>query len=258
MTPSDRGKLLWKLADLLEENLDEFAQLESIDNGKPRAVAAAADVPLAIDLFRYMAGWATKIEGNTIPISVPYAPGAHFHSFTLREPVGVVGQIIPWNFPLLMAAWKLGPALAVGCTVVLKVAEETPMTGLRLVDDFGTGDIGGHQVRRKLHAFELEVENLREGANEQRFRQPRCAGDEAVVAGEQHDEQFFHHGFLADDDAPDFLLQLLTPGPEFRQGFFFKGFRRRFQWFHFGGFDIRFQESMIPCWLSAPKRGIVR
>lgn len=132
LTASQRGKLLWKLADLLEQNLDEFAELESLDNGKPRAVAAAADVPLAVDLFRYMAGWATKIEGNTLPISVPYMPGAEFHSYTLREPVGVVGQIIPWNFPLLMAAWKLGPALATGCTVILKLAEETPLSGLRL------------------------------------------------------------------------------------------------------------------------------
>lgn len=132
LTPSERGKLLWRLADLLEENLDEVAEIESLDNGKPRAVAAAADVPLAVDLFRYMAGWATKIEGNTIPISVPYMPDAEFHSYTLREPVGVVGQIIPWNFPLLMAAWKLGPALATGCTVVLKVAEETPLSALRL------------------------------------------------------------------------------------------------------------------------------
>lgn len=132
LTASERGRLLWKLADLMEEHLDEFAEIESLDNGKPRAVAAIADVPLAIDLFRYMAGWATKIEGNTISISVPYAPGAEFHSYTLREPVGVVGQIIPWNFPLLMAAWKLGPALATGCTVVLKVAEETPLSALLL------------------------------------------------------------------------------------------------------------------------------
>ncbi|MEX1041514.1 MAG: aldehyde dehydrogenase family protein [Pirellulaceae bacterium] len=132
LTSSERGKLLWKLADLMEQHLEELAEIESLDNGKPRAVAAAADVPLAIDLFRYMAGWATKIEGTTIPISVPYLPGAEFHSYTLREPVGVVGQIIPWNFPLLMAAWKLGPALAAGCTVVLKVAEETPLSALRL------------------------------------------------------------------------------------------------------------------------------
>lgn len=132
MTASQRGSLLWRLADLLEANTQEFSEIESLDNGKPRAVAAAADVPLAVDLFRYMAGWATKIEGSTIPISVPYLDGAEFHSYTLREPVGVVGQIIPWNFPLLMAAWKLGPALAAGCTIVLKVAEETPLSALRL------------------------------------------------------------------------------------------------------------------------------
>jgi phenylacetaldehyde dehydrogenase len=132
MTPSERGRLIWKLADLLEQNTEEFATLESLDNGKPLTVARVADVPLAVDLFRYMAGWATKIEGNTIPISVPYAPGAKFLAYTTRDPIGVVGQIIPWNFPLLMAAWKLGPALAVGCTVVLKPAEQTPLSALRL------------------------------------------------------------------------------------------------------------------------------
>jgi phenylacetaldehyde dehydrogenase len=132
MTPSERGKIIWKLADLLERNLEEFARLESLDNGKPLAVARVADVPLAVDLLRYMAGWATKINGHTIPISVPYAPGARFFAYTQREPIGVVGQIIPWNFPLLMAAWKLGPALATGCTVVLKPAEQTPLSALRL------------------------------------------------------------------------------------------------------------------------------
>jgi phenylacetaldehyde dehydrogenase len=132
MTASERTKLIWKLADLLEKNLEEFAQLESLDNGKPLAVARAADVPLAVELFRYMAGWATKIEGNTIPLSVPYTPGAKYLAYTLREPVGVVGQIIPWNFPLLMAAWKLGPALTTGCAIVLKPAEQTPLTALRL------------------------------------------------------------------------------------------------------------------------------
>ena len=91
-------------------------------------------MPLAADLFHYMAGWATKIEGNSINISVPYAPGANFHAYTLREPVGVVGQIIPWNFPLLMAAWKLGPALATGNCVVLKPAEQTPLSALRLAE----------------------------------------------------------------------------------------------------------------------------
>jgi phenylacetaldehyde dehydrogenase len=132
MTPSERGKLIWRVGDLILEHTEELAELESIDNGKPRAVARAADVPLAADLFHYMAGWATKIEGQTIPISVPYAAGARFHAFTLREPVGVVGQIIPWNFPLLMAAWKLGPALTTGNCVVLKPAEQTPLSALRL------------------------------------------------------------------------------------------------------------------------------
>jgi phenylacetaldehyde dehydrogenase len=127
MTPSARSRLLWKLADLLEEHLEEFAQLESLDNGKPVSVARVADVPLSIDHFRYMAGWATKIEGSTIPISVK----GHV-AWTVREPVGVVGQIVPWNFPLLMTVWKLGPALAAGCTVVLKPAEQTPLSALRL------------------------------------------------------------------------------------------------------------------------------
>jgi len=132
LTASERGRLIWKLADLVEAHLEEFAYLESLDNGKPLTIARAADVPLAVDLFRYMAGWATKIEGHTIPISVPYTPGAKYLTYTLREPVGVVGQIIPWNFPLLMAAWKLGPALATGCTVVLKPAEQTPLSALLL------------------------------------------------------------------------------------------------------------------------------
>ncbi len=134
MTPSERGRIIWKIGDLLLERAEEFAQLESLDNGKPYVIAKAADVPLAADLFHYMAGWATKIEGNTINISVPYMPGANFHSYTLREPIGVVGQIIPWNFPLLMAAWKLGPALATGNTVVLKPAEQTPLTALLLAE----------------------------------------------------------------------------------------------------------------------------
>ena len=128
MTASERGRLIWKLGDLIEQHLEEFAQIESLDNGKPLSVARVADVPLAVDLFRYMAGWATKIEGNTIPFSTK------FHAYTRREPVGVVGQIIPWNFPLLMAAWKLGPALATGCTVVLKPAEQTPLSALLLAE----------------------------------------------------------------------------------------------------------------------------
>jgi phenylacetaldehyde dehydrogenase len=132
MSASQRGRLIWKLGDLIDEHVEELAYLESLDNGKPLTVARAADVPLAAELFRYMAGWATKLEGNTIPLSVPYTPKARYLAYTLREPVGVVGQIIPWNFPLLMAAWKLGPVLATGCTVVLKPAEQTPLSALKL------------------------------------------------------------------------------------------------------------------------------
>jgi len=129
MTPSERGRALWKLADLIEARTEEFAQLETLDNGKPLTVARVADIPLVVDHFRYYAGWATKVEGETIPVSMP---GQRFLNYTLREPVGVVGQIIPWNFPLLMAAWKLGVALACGNTVVLKPAEQTPLSALRL------------------------------------------------------------------------------------------------------------------------------
>jgi len=131
MNASDRGRLIWRISELIEENADELAMLESLDNGKPYHIAKAADVALSADLFRYMAGWTTKIEGNTVPISALPAPGEYL-AYTLREPVGVVGQIIPWNFPLLMAAWKLGPVLACGCTVVLKPAEQTPLSALRL------------------------------------------------------------------------------------------------------------------------------
>src|ERR1700678_3310433 len=141
ITPSDRGRIIWRIGDLILEHAEELAQLESLDNGKPYAVALGADVPLAADLFHYMAGWATKIEGNSLNISVPYMPGANFHSYTLREPVGVVGQIIPWNFPLLMAAWKLGPALTTGNTVVLKPAEQTPLSALLLAQLIAEGGI---------------------------------------------------------------------------------------------------------------------
>src|SRR5580698_398861 len=136
MTASQRGRIIWNIGNLVEENLEEFAELESLDNGKPFSVARVADVPLTVDMFRYMAGWATKIHGSTLPLSAGY----DFHSYTLHEPIGVVAQIIPWNFPLLMAAWKLAPALACGCTVVLKLAEQTPLSGLRLaqlIDEAG-------------------------------------------------------------------------------------------------------------------------
>ncbi len=136
MTTSERGRLIWKFADLIEQHTEEFAQLETLDNGKPLTIARAADVPLTVDHFRYYAGLSTKIHGETLDLSVPYAPGAEFLDYTRREPMGVVGQIIPWNFPLLMAAWKLGVALATGNCVVLKPAEQTPLSALLLADLF--------------------------------------------------------------------------------------------------------------------------
>ena len=126
MAAAERGKLLNKLADLIEQNAEELARLESLDNGKPFSVAKAADLPLTVACYRYYAGWADKVQGKTIPIAGDY------FCYTRHEPVGVVGQIIPWNFPLLMQAWKLAPALATGNTVVLKVAEQTPLTALRV------------------------------------------------------------------------------------------------------------------------------
>jgi phenylacetaldehyde dehydrogenase len=132
MLPAQREALLWRLADLIEQHADELAELESIDNGKTKKMASIVDVPGARNHFRYMAGWATKIEGSTIEISVGAPEGARVNAYTRREPVGVVAQIIPWNFPLVMAAWKLGPALAAGCTCILKPAEQTPLTALRL------------------------------------------------------------------------------------------------------------------------------
>src|SRR5690348_3000231 len=126
LTASQRGNLMYKLADLIEKNADELAQLEALDNGKPYHVARAADLPLTIACYRYYDGWADKLQGKTIPVQ-----GRYF-TYTKHEPVGVVGQIIPWNFPLLMQAWKLGPALATGCTVVMKPAEQTPLTALRV------------------------------------------------------------------------------------------------------------------------------
>nr|WP_286213636.1 aldehyde dehydrogenase family protein [Mycolicibacterium mageritense] len=134
MTPAERQKVLWRIAEGITARADQFAQLESIDNGKSVAVAKAVDVTWAAEIFHYYAGWATKIEGRTIPVSVPWAPGATFHAFTLREPVGVCAQIIPWNFPLVMAAFKVAPALACGNTVILKPAEQTPLTALLLAE----------------------------------------------------------------------------------------------------------------------------
>jgi aldehyde dehydrogenase (NAD+) len=126
MSASQRGNLMYKLADLIEKHTDELAQIEALDNGKPYHVARAADVALTVACYRYFAGWADKIQGKTIPVNGPY------FCYTKHEPVGVVGQIIPWNFPMLMQAWKLGPALASGCTVVMKPAEQTPLSALRI------------------------------------------------------------------------------------------------------------------------------
>jgi len=128
ISAAERGKLLNRLADLMEKHADELAKLESLDNGKPYSIAKAADVPLAIACYRYYAGWADKVQGRTIPVAGDY------FSYTRHEPVGVVGQIIPWNFPILMQAWKLAPALATGNTVVMKPAEQTPLTALRVAE----------------------------------------------------------------------------------------------------------------------------
>ena len=126
MNPHQRARVMFKIADIIDQHTDELAELETLDNGKPLTFSRAFDIPASAETFRYYAGWVTKIYGETNP-SDP-----NFFNFTLREPVGVCGQIIPWNFPMLMAAWKLGPALACGNTVILKPAEQTPLTALRL------------------------------------------------------------------------------------------------------------------------------
>lgn len=134
MRPVDRERLLLCLAELVEAHAQELAEIEALDNGKPVTMARAVDVALVVDFLRYMAGWATKIEGSTMEVSVPLVRDREFFGYTRREPVGVVGAIIPWNFPLLMVAWKAGPALASGCTMVLKPAEETPLSALRFAE----------------------------------------------------------------------------------------------------------------------------
>lgn len=132
LRPVERERLLLRLADLIERDADLLAELEVLDNGKILPMARHGDLVLAMDSLRYMAGWATKIEGTTIAPSFHYVPGLSFTSHTIRQPVGVVGQIIPWNFPLVMAIWKIAPALAAGCTVILKPAEDTPLSALYL------------------------------------------------------------------------------------------------------------------------------
>jgi phenylacetaldehyde dehydrogenase len=131
MKGPERERLLLKLADLLETNASEFSEIESVNSGRVLAATRAFDVDLSVDYLRYMAGWATKIHGQTLDLSVPYVPGGNFFGMTIREPVGVVGAITPWNVPLGQAIWKIAPALATGCTLVLKPAEQTPLTALR-------------------------------------------------------------------------------------------------------------------------------
>ncbi len=126
MDARERGRIMMRLADLIEAEIDELAVLESLDNGKPVSDARLGDIPLAIEVIRYYAGWADKIQGATIPIN------GNYFCYTRKEPVGVAGQIIPWTFPIVMVAWKWGPALAAGCTIVMKPAEQTPLTALRL------------------------------------------------------------------------------------------------------------------------------
>ncbi len=128
MDARDRGKLMYRLADLIEQHLEELAVLETLDNGKPITDSRTVDLPLVVDCLRYYAGWADKLEGKTIPVR------GNYFCYTRHEPVGVAGQIIPWNFPLLMVAWKWGPALATGCTVVMKPAEQTPLSVLRMAE----------------------------------------------------------------------------------------------------------------------------
>jgi aldehyde dehydrogenase (NAD+)/phenylacetaldehyde dehydrogenase len=128
LKPAERQRLLWALADLIEKNADEIARLETLDNGKPIFESRQVDIPMVVNCFRYFAGWATKIAGETLPISPA------FFNYTLREPLGVVGAIIPWNFPMIMVGWKAAPALAAGNTVVLKPAELTPLTAIRIAE----------------------------------------------------------------------------------------------------------------------------
>ncbi|MGQ0615401.1 MAG: aldehyde dehydrogenase family protein [Acidimicrobiia bacterium] len=133
-SPSDRAQLMWRLADLIRQHTDELALLESLDNGKPLMMATYVDVPLTAGHIQYNAGWVGKQTGDTLTLGVPYTPDADYLAYTRREPIGVVGQIVPWNYPLVMAALKLGPALATGNCAVLKPAEQTPLSTLRLAE----------------------------------------------------------------------------------------------------------------------------
>jgi acyl-CoA reductase-like NAD-dependent aldehyde dehydrogenase len=128
LSPADRGRILWKIGDLLDAHVKEIAEIETLDQGKTITESTRVDVPMAADCFRYFAGWTTKIEGETVPVRFPT------FNYTMREPLGVVGLIVPWNFPILEAAWKVAPALAAGNTVILKPAQVTPLSALRLAE----------------------------------------------------------------------------------------------------------------------------
>lgn len=134
LRPADRERILLRFADLVEANGEELAQLETLSQGKSINISRMLDVGATVEFMRYMAGWATKIEGQSLNVSIPLPPGAKFTAYTRREPLGVVAGIVPWNFPLMIAVWKLIPALATGNSVVIKPASETPLTALRLAE----------------------------------------------------------------------------------------------------------------------------
>jgi len=134
LRPADRERILLHFANVLESNAEELAQLETLNQGKSINIARAIEVGASVEYVRYMAGWATKITGETLNVSIPFPPGARYTAFTRKEPVGVVAGIVPWNFPLMIAVWKLIPALAAGCTIVIKPSPETPLTALRLAE----------------------------------------------------------------------------------------------------------------------------
>ncbi len=134
LRPADRERLLYRLSTLIEDHADELSALETLQSGKLQGIARMVDVGSGAEFVRYMAGWATKLEGQTLDNSIPMPPGSKYFTYTRREPVGVVAAIVPWNFPLAIALWKIAPALATGCTVVLKPSEETPLTALRLAE----------------------------------------------------------------------------------------------------------------------------
>lgn len=141
LRPADRERLLYRFADIIEATGEELAQLETINQGKSINISRAIEVGASVEYVRYMAGWATKIEGSTLDLSIPIPPGTRYTGLTLREPVGVVGAIVPWNYPLMIALWKIAPALACGCTIIVKPSEETPMTALRLAELAGEAGI---------------------------------------------------------------------------------------------------------------------